>query len=749
MHSIEFISVAWQNLLSYGSNINEISLNNKGITWIKGENGAGKSTIIEALTVALFGESYRKIPQKELPNTANKGKLWVRLIFDRIDVNGKVRYIIKRELGKSGSMSMTLSILDEVEQVEKKPAGVSQKLFEDDILGFNKNLFENVISWNSIQTKSFIDMTSEEKRKLIESIIALHIDKIKKMNSVDSNLYSSKFNDAANDVIKFRNRIQDLEVSKQTLLREQQDDIDQLELDIKNTQSSIDVLNEQLTTLKTTEKTIIKTGTDIKSKYESYGSPDNTLMELVEYTSLLSNDDDNSSEITRLTSIIESANTSINTINNVIESLNLQLKELPLFDGCVNVQQMQKKLVDMNASVSYLTGTIKTKQDELDHVKAENDALATGVPCSLCGKPSTEDDIETVRKTLRDKWKTINNSKKKCESDLIEINKNIETISKLITDHVSIVTELDKKKNELTPFINDKKQTTATIDSINSRTKIKTDRINKLRTLLGDPSDINALKIKLEADVVLKSSTLNELNNMRTELSLNKTNQLNLSKQIESLNKSIDALIQRLNKRRTIDTTSSVAINESQLQKANDDLIEAMNNVTQYSDDNEIIKFIDEMYGDEGIKKFILGMFVPTLNQAIGDNISSFALPFMIEFDDSLSHNFVGKFGMAQTYNALSQGQKRKLNFCISMAFSDFVGLIADFKINIMFLDEVLDVSTDHNSLREMIGLVKIKNKDIPSIYLMSHRGEDFEDDWDHVIAVSSDGMYSKAEQIR
>ena len=82
------------------------------------------------------------------------------------------------------------------------------------------------------------------------------------------------------------------------------------------------------------------------------------------------------------------------------------------------------------------------------------------------------------------------------------------------------------------------------------------------------------------------------------------------------------------------------------------------------------------------------------------------------------------------------------------MAFRDFVTLIADFKINLMFLDEVLDVSTDAEGLRDMIELIKQKSSDIDSIYLMSHRGEDFSDEWEHTIEVNNDGLYSSVSQL-
>jgi DNA repair exonuclease SbcCD ATPase subunit len=137
---------------------------------------------------------------------------------------------------------------------------------------------------------------------------------------------------------------------------------------------------------------------------------------------------------------------------------------------------------------------------------------------------------------------------------------------------------------------------------------------------------------------------------------------------------------------------------------------------------------------------------VPNLNKAISHNLNLFNLPFMLEFDDGMNFRFESRFGLAPSYNALSQGQKRKLNFAIAVAFRDFVTSIADFRINILFLDEVLDISTDEEALEHMIQLLKAKVHEIGGIYLMSHRGEQFTEYFDRCISVQNDGRYSSLE---
>ena len=155
------------------------------------------------------------------------------------------------------------------------------------------------------------------------------------------------------------------------------------------------------------------------------------------------------------------------------------------------------------------------------------------------------------------------------------------------------------------------------------------------------------------------------------------------------------------------------------------------------------------MYADDGIKQIILQAFVPNLNKAIAHNLSLFELPFSVEFTDSMEYEFTGKFGLAQEYGGLSQGQTRKLNFAITIAFRDFVAAIADFKINILFLDEVLDISTDDEALEHMLRLLKAKVHEVGQIYLMTHRGQNYLEYFDHIVEVEHDGRYGTIKRIR
>ena len=69
---ILFEKIRWKNFLSTGNQFSEIDFQKNSTTLIVGSNGAGKSTVLDALTFALFGKPFRKINIPQLPNSTNE-----------------------------------------------------------------------------------------------------------------------------------------------------------------------------------------------------------------------------------------------------------------------------------------------------------------------------------------------------------------------------------------------------------------------------------------------------------------------------------------------------------------------------------------------------------------------------------------------------------------------------------------------------------------------------------------------------
>ena len=89
---IVFKNVKWKNFLSTGNHWTEIKLNESHGTIIIGSNGAGKSTVLDALTFSLFGKPYRKINKPQLVNSVNEKDCVVEIEFD---IKGKEYKIVR------------------------------------------------------------------------------------------------------------------------------------------------------------------------------------------------------------------------------------------------------------------------------------------------------------------------------------------------------------------------------------------------------------------------------------------------------------------------------------------------------------------------------------------------------------------------------------------------------------------------------------------------------------------------------
>ena len=94
---IIFKKVRWKNFLSTGNNFTEIQLDRSSTTLIIGENGAGKSTVLDALCFGLFNKPFRSIKKDQLINSVNQGGTLVEIEF----IIGNREYLVKRGIKKN------------------------------------------------------------------------------------------------------------------------------------------------------------------------------------------------------------------------------------------------------------------------------------------------------------------------------------------------------------------------------------------------------------------------------------------------------------------------------------------------------------------------------------------------------------------------------------------------------------------------------------------------------------------------
>ena len=164
---ILFEKIRWKNFLSTGNHYTEVELNKNGNTMIIGTNGAGKSTILDALTFSLFGKAFRKINKPQLPNTVNEKDCCVEVEFSIGNINWKVVRGIKPNIFK---------IYRNGEELNQDAAALDQqKWLEQNVLKMNYKSFTQIVILGSSTFVPFMQLSAANRREVIEDLLDIKI----------------------------------------------------------------------------------------------------------------------------------------------------------------------------------------------------------------------------------------------------------------------------------------------------------------------------------------------------------------------------------------------------------------------------------------------------------------------------------------------------------------------------------------------------------------------------------------------
>jgi len=162
-----FKKIKWRNLLSTGNQWTEIDLNKKSNTVIIGTNGAGKSTMLDALTFVLFNKPFRKINKSQLVNATNEKDCVVELDFTIGSTDWFIRRGIKPnifEIHRNGSMMN-----------QSSAANDQQKWLEQNVVKMNYKSFTQIVILGSSAFVPFMQLSGSNRREVIEDLLDIRI----------------------------------------------------------------------------------------------------------------------------------------------------------------------------------------------------------------------------------------------------------------------------------------------------------------------------------------------------------------------------------------------------------------------------------------------------------------------------------------------------------------------------------------------------------------------------------------------
>ena len=265
---ILFKQIRWRNFLSTGNTFTEVDFTEAQTNLIVGTNGAGKSTVLDALTFVLFNKPFRKINKPQLINSVNEKDCTVEIEFSTGSIEWKVIRGIKPnvfEIYKNGEL------LDRA-----AAASDQQKWLEENVLKLNYKSFTQIVILGSASFVPFMQLPAASRREIIEDLLDIKIfsymsnilrEKIRRTNESIRELTIHK--DLVEEKIDMqKNFISDLEQTgkksikeKQSKIKEFDESVDALLKDIDGYGENLKIVEEKMEVSSGSNKKLKKLGT--------------------------------------------------------------------------------------------------------------------------------------------------------------------------------------------------------------------------------------------------------------------------------------------------------------------------------------------------------------------------------------------------------------------------------------------------------------------------------------------------------
>ena len=375
---------SYKNILSYGNKIQTFKFDDKpGLILVEGENGAGKSSIKEALTVAIYGRSaIRKM--KDIPN-------WI---------NRNAHTNVKFTTTSGESIELTRGIDPNFNDIKINGATFNlpdkrkvDEFIEDELAKIPFSVFCNTISLSFDDFKSFVNLNKEDKRKIVDRIFGIDILSDMRNQAKKEALENKKVLDILEsnitlNEINLDNYTSQLTLLKDKLAKKKNDLIDQLSDKIKTAESDLESAKSNYQTIKTSLDDLNKAKTTVSddlSKMKSSIRDFNNKLELY-----------NKNRCPQCLNDLHS-DSSIEIKEKIEEKLKKLNEDLP---------NLQKEVEDLSDKSTTLLLDKGTAESEYYRIKADLQSLKSSLEASQETDNSDElTSIKTIIDGLRDKLK--------------------------------------------------------------------------------------------------------------------------------------------------------------------------------------------------------------------------------------------------------------------------------------------------------------------------------------------------------
>ena len=382
---IIFKTVRWRNFLSTGQNFTEINLLKSPNTLIIGNNGAGKSTILDALCFGLFGKPFRKINKPQLVNSINNQAAVVEIEF----AIGKKQYKVIRGI-KPNIFEVYCN--DKLVDQDAKAKDYQEHL-EKFILKLNFKSFTQVVILGSASFVPFMQLSPADRRAIIEDLLDIQIfssmnglvkEKMSEIKDASTktkyemDLTSERINFQKQSIEEHKNRSEEEIAKKKKEVEESIHQTFTLQRDVELIQKHIDVLNKKIADRLATEKKsskLLQLETKLESKLKKLEKEEKFYEENHDCPTCKQGiaDSFRRSQLSGIHKTKGEIGVAIKDIETQIQKANERIQEIQKI--VKHIQEHNNEIVKHNSTISAVNAYITKIQKEIESLSAQKDSL--------------------------------------------------------------------------------------------------------------------------------------------------------------------------------------------------------------------------------------------------------------------------------------------------------------------------------------------------------------------------------------
>lgn len=670
----------------------EVELDNQGLVLIKGcnednpsflSNGAGKSSIIESIVYVLFGRTIRGIKSDEVVNKTTRCNCKVSLdLTDDDESSYKITRYRKHKTHKN-SVHFYHNSQDITPKSELDLNKELVKLLQTDYLTFTSSILYSAESFK------FTQASDAEMKQAFEIMLDLGVYS-KCQDEVKSEI-SGVNRDMQAIILKLSSvdsKIQVLEESQVSLRESLETWKQEQEQEVQSISENIRDLRHQISE---SQKVVETHNKNLKDLDES----------IVEKESEIQKFDEDIAKFGELKEHLEELESSESDVSKAIRNTTRKIED---YQG--DISSYERKISRSEKDIVDLT------------VQLEEHKSTVGAPCPVCGRPLEQ---EHVQGAIDDIQGVIDER----TSEIEGFNENIRSLNKRIKKLQSTLEDYQGLLQEVKDAISDTKNELAESKTIEAKQKNCSQELR-----------------------VLESSKLRE-EKAKSQVVSN----------IDFLQSQMDFYTKKLGELKTQENPyeAQLKLESTKIQELYEDKKSLNTEIAGYQQDLDVLQFWLKGFSNSGIKSMLLDDITPFLNERANKYLQVLSGNHVhVEFSTQTplkSGEMRDKFQIkvinddgGDSYISNSSGEKRRIDVAINLALQDLIASRANKKLNIMFMDEVLD-TLDRQGTDSVIELLMEIAKDKSSIFVISHN-DDIQSYFQNFLLVTKKDGCSEIEKV-